>query len=127
LIYIKKCIAIKNKMPLINLRRTDMKFRYLTTMVATIFFTTAFAAENGEVLFTAKNCGACHKLDVKTVGPTVKSIAAKYAGNKEAIATLEKKVRTGGAGVWGSMPMPHTSASVSDAEIKTLVAWMLAH
>jgi cytochrome c len=105
-----------------------MKFRYLVGITFALAFTSAaLAAGDGEALFTAKNCGACHKLDVKTVGPTVKSIAAKYAGNKEAIATLEKKVRTGGVGVWGSMPMPHTPTSVSDAEIKTLVAWVLAH
>ncbi len=105
-----------------------MKFRYLITMGAAVMLaSTVFAADSNETLFNQKNCGACHKLDSKTVGPAIKSIAAKYAGKKDAPAMLEKKVRTGGVGVWGAMPMPHTPASVSDEEIKALVAWVLAH
>lgn len=105
-----------------------MKIRYLIALTTALAVSSAsFAADNGEALFNKKNCGACHKLDTKTVGPTIKSIAAKYAGNKEAPAMLEKKVRSGGVGVWGAMPMPHTPASVSDEEIKTMVAWVLAH
>jgi cytochrome c len=88
----------------------------------------AFAAtDDVEALFNKSKCGACHKLDSKTVGPTLKDIAAKYAGDKNAAAMLEKKVRAGGVGVWGNMPMSRTPATVTDAEIKILVAWMLAH
>lgn len=105
-----------------------MKFRYLIAMTAALAVTSsAFAADDGEALFNKAKCAACHKLDNKTVGPTLKGIAAKYAGNTEAQATLEKKVRSGGVGVWGSMPMPRTPAATTDDEIKTIVAWMLAH
>jgi cytochrome c len=105
-----------------------MKVRYLIALTAALTITsTAFAADDGEAVFNKNKCAACHKLDAKTVGPSVKMIAAKYTGNKEAVATLEKKVRTGGSGVWGSMPMPRVPATVPDDEIKTMVAWMLAH
>lgn len=105
-----------------------MKYRYLIAMTAALAVASAaFAADDGEALFNKSKCAACHKLDNKTVGPTLKGIAAKYAGNTEAPAALEKKVRAGGVGVWGSMPMPRTPASVTDEEIKTIVAWMLAH
>ena len=87
----------------------------------------AFSAEDAEALFKAKKCAACHKLEDKKVGPTLKGIAAKYAGDSDAQAALEKKVRTGGSGVWGKMPMPRTPDSVSDAEIKVMVEWMLSH
>jgi cytochrome c len=97
------------------------------SVLVAIFSSVAHAEDSGEILFNKKNCAACHKLENKTVGPTIKSIAAKYTGNKDAPAMLEKKVRSGGSGIWGAMPMPHTPASVSDAEIKTLVAWVLAH
>lgn len=105
-----------------------MKTRYLIALIAALTVASAaFAADEGEALFNKSKCAACHKLSDKTVGPTLKEMAAKYAGNKEAVATLEKKVRTGGVGVWGNMPMPRTPATVTDAEITTIVAWMLAH
>jgi cytochrome c len=88
---------------------------------------TAFAADDAEALFTKSRCSSCHKVDKKTVGPALKDIAAKYAGDAEAPAKLEKKVRTGGVGVWGTMPMPSMPASVTDADIKILVAWVLSH
>lgn len=105
-----------------------MKTRYLIALIAALSFSvTAFAADDAEVLFNKDKCGACHKLDKKTVGPTLKDLSAKYAGDKEAHLNLEQKVRAGGVGVWGSIPMPRTPAEVSDEEIKTIVAWMLSH
>src|SRR5260370_39628461 len=57
-------------------------------------------------LMTKYSCQACHPLDKKLVGPTYKEIAAKYAGDSTALAKLEQKVKTGGSGVWGAIPMP---------------------
>jgi cytochrome c len=105
-----------------------MKTRYLIAMIAALSVSaTAFAADDGEALFTKNKCNSCHKVDSKAVGPALKDIAAKYAADKEAPAKLEKKVRAGGGGVWGSMPMPKTPSSASDADIKTMVAWVLSH
>jgi cytochrome c len=105
-----------------------MKTRYLIAMIAALSVSaSAFAADDGEALFTKNKCSSCHKPDSKSVGPALKDIAAKYAADKEAPAKLEKKVRGGGSGVWGSMPMPRTPASASDADIKTMVAWVLSH
>lgn len=105
-----------------------MKTRYLIAMLAALSVSaTAFAAADGEALFNKNKCSTCHKLDNKTVGPTLKAISAKYAEDKDAPARLEKKVRAGGGGVWGSVPMPRTPSSVSDEEIKATVAWMLSH
>jgi cytochrome c len=105
-----------------------MKTRYLITMIAALSVSaSAFAADDAEALFTKNKCNSCHKPDSKAVGPTLKDIAAKYAADKEAPAKLEKKVRAGGAGAWGTMPMPRTPAAVSDADIKAMVAWVLSH
>ena len=76
-------------------------------------------------LATAKNCMACHAVDKKLVGPSYKEVAAKYAGQENAVAKLEAKVLKGGAGVWGPVPMP-ANAQVTPAEAKQLVAWILA-
>ncbi|GMV55522.1 MAG: hypothetical protein AMXMBFR6_13270 [Betaproteobacteria bacterium] len=72
-----------------------------------------------------KGCMACHAVDKKLVGPSYKDVAAKYKGQKGAEAKLIEKVKKGGSGVWGQVPMPPNASTVSDADIKTLVQWVL--
>src|SRR5262245_28563646 len=74
-------------------------------------------------LLAKYNCQACHAVDKKLVGPAYKEVAAKYAGDKAAPAKLQQKVKAGGTGVWGQVPMPPNN--VPDADLKTLVAWIL--
>ncbi|MDP2694600.1 MAG: c-type cytochrome [Gallionella sp.] len=102
-----------------------MKIRYLVLTAALSVSATAFAAGDGAALFKQNNCGACHAAAKKTVGPALADIAAKYKGDKGAQAKLEAKTRSGGAGSFGTMPMPPTAKSASDADIKTMVAWIL--
>lgn len=75
-------------------------------------------------LAKAKNCMACHANDKKLVGPSYKDVAAKYANDKDAVAKLAKKIREGGVGVWGQVPMP-ANPQVSEAEAQTLAKWVL--
>jgi cytochrome c len=75
-------------------------------------------------LATAKNCMACHAVDKKLVGPSYKDVAAKYAGQKDAVDKLSAKVIKGGSGVWGPIPMP-ANAQVTPDEAKKLVAWIM--
>ena len=75
-------------------------------------------------LLTKYNCQACHTVDKKVVGPGYKEVAAKYAGDSTALAKLEQKVKNGGSGAWGAIPMPPNN--VPDADLKTLVEWILA-
>jgi cytochrome c len=83
------------------------------------------AAHANEKLAQSSGCMTCHGMDKKIIGPSYKEIAAKYRNDKGAQASLEKKVKAGGKGVWGDMPMP-PNAHVKDEDIKTLVAWVLA-
>lgn len=69
-------------------------------------------------------CMSCHGMDKKIVGPGYKEVAAKYKGDKGAEAKLAAKVKAGGKGVWGEIPMP-PNAAVSDADAKALVNWIL--
>ena len=111
-------------------KETILKARYLVAITASICLSaTAFAADEGEALFSKSGCTSCHNVDKKVVGPSLKDIAAKYAGDKSAEGKLEKKVRSGGSGSFPNMmmPMPATPASVSDADIKTMVKWILSH
>ena len=68
------------------------------------------------------NCTTCHTIDKKLVGPAWMEISKKYKGDAGAAAKLEAKVAKGGAGVWGSMPMPaNDAAGTKQAEITELV------
>ena len=70
-------------------------------------------------------CIACHKIEGKLVGPGWTDIAKKYKGDAGAEAKLEAKVAKGGAGVWGTMPMPPNAPKVAAADIKTLVQFIM--
>ena len=67
---------------------------------------------------------ACHAIDKKLVGPAYKDVAAKYKGDKAAVATLAAKIKAGGKGNWGEVPMPPNN--VTEAEAKELATWVLA-
>ena len=83
------------------------------------------SAQSGSELAQKKLCMACHKLNEKSLGPSFKDVAKKYRGAAGAEATLAAKIRQGSKGAWGSVPMPPQSA-LSDAEGKTLAAWVLS-
>jgi len=81
-------------------------------------------ADANDALMQKSGCTACHAVEKKIVGPAFRDVAAKYKGDAGAPAKLAKKVKEGGAGVWGPVPMPPNS-QVSDADIKTLIAYIL--
>ena len=85
----------------------------------------AMAAVDGLALAQKNACLACHQVDKKVVGPAYKDVAKKYAGDKGAEAKLVKKVKEGGKGVWGEVPMP-PNAQVKDDDIKAIVHWILS-
>jgi len=72
-----------------------------------------------------KNCMTCHTIDKKVVGPSYKEVAAKYAGQKDAVDKLAVKVVKGGVGAWGQVPMP-ANPQVNEAEAKQLMQWILS-
>lgn len=86
----------------------------------------AVDAAAAQALAQKSGCLACHSIDKKVLGPAYKDVAAKYKGDKTAEARLVAKVKAGGSGVWGPMPMPPNSPQVKDADIKTVVEWVLS-
>lgn len=87
---------------------------------------TAADAKAAEALAQKSGCLACHSIDKKVLGPAYKDVAAKYKGDKTAEAKLVEKVKKGGSGTWGPMPMPANSPQVKDEDIKTIVQWVLS-
>ena len=78
-----------------------------------------------QAMMQKDGCGACHAVDKKIVGPAYQDVAAKYKGDAGALAKLTQKVKAGGVGVWGPVPMPPNSW-VADGDIQALVTWILA-
>ncbi|XZG70390.1 c-type cytochrome [Chitinibacteraceae bacterium HSL-7] len=85
----------------------------------------AAGAQASPQLLAKYSCTACHSVDAKIVGPAYKDVAKKYKGDKAAATKLEAKIKQGGSGVWGKVPMPANPA-IPDADVKALAKWVLA-
>lgn len=96
----------------------------VTALIAAGMLASAPAMANLD-LAKKSNCMSCHAADKKLVGPSYQDVAKKYAGQADAVKTLSAKVKAGGKGNWGQIPMP-PNAAVKDADIETLVKWVLA-
>lgn len=83
------------------------------------------AAASPDELLKSSGCTACHAIDKKLVGPAYKDVAAKYRGQKGVEAKLAEKVKKGGSGVWGPVPMP-PNAQLKDEDIHTMVKYILS-
>ncbi|HET9669458.1 MAG TPA: c-type cytochrome [Casimicrobiaceae bacterium] len=82
-------------------------------------------ADELEDMMKKNGCNACHSEDKKVIGPSYKDVAAKYKGDAGAVAKLTEKVKKGGSGVWGPVPMP-PNTQVPDADVKKMVELILA-
>ena len=96
--------------------------RTLITLAMTL--SVAVPAMADQALATSKNCMACHAVDKKLVGPSYKDVAAKYAGQKDAVEKLAVKIIKGGSGVWGPIPMP-PNAQINEADAKKLATLVM--
>lgn len=76
-------------------------------------------------LMQANGCASCHSVNEKIVGPAFQNVAAKYAGDKDAVGSLMQSIQNGSRGKWGRIPMP-AHPSLSQAELKELATWVLA-
>jgi cytochrome c len=100
-----------------------MRIKYVSALALALLI--APAAQASEELAKKYNCLACHQVDKKVIGPAYQDVAAKYKDQADAPAKLAAKVKAGGVGVWGQIPMP-PNPTVSDADLNALVAWILA-
>ena len=103
-----------------------MKSRHILSLLAAVSLSALSGTASANLdLAKAKNCTACHAVDKKLIGPSYKDVAAKYASDKDAVAKLAKKVREGGVGAWGQIPMP-ANPQVNADEATALVKWVMS-
>lgn len=91
-------------------------------LIAVMLASLMGAAHASPDLAKSKNCLACHAVDKKLVGPAFKDVAARYT--QKDVAQLAERIRKGGSGKWGPIPMPANS-QVSEAEATALATWVL--
>ena len=102
-----------------------MKIKTLLPVLALLFIAPVFADAVDDAM-TKAGCMACHAKDKKIVGPSFKDIAAKYKGQSDLVAKLSEKVRKGGSGVFGPVPMaPNPPEKISDADLKAAIELIL--
>lgn len=99
--------------------------KLVSLSVAIVLMASAGHALASADLLKKHNCVACHAEQRKLLGPAYKDIAEKYAGDAGAAEKLARKIREGGAGVWGQMPMP-PHPQLSEAEALALAKYVLA-
>ncbi len=76
-----------------------------------------------QILFNASSCNACHAAEQKTIGPSITDLRTKYASRADAAQYLAAKIKTGGSGVWGVIPMP-PQAQLTAQELLQLGKWL---
>lgn len=102
-----------------------MKLMMTAATAALLTLSGVASANEGQALAQKNACMSCHGVDKKIVGPAFKEVAAKYAGDKTAADRLVAKVKTGGKGVWGQIPMP-PNPQVKSEEAAKIIAWVLS-
>lgn len=106
-----------------------MKKLFTTALFAVATFAIAASAQaaDGEAIVKKARCVACHTIDAKRVGPAYKEVAAKYKGDAKAPAALFDKIRHGGSGNWGNVPMlPHGEDKISNDDLQEAIKWILS-
>ncbi|MDX1755371.1 MAG: c-type cytochrome [Marinobacter sp.] len=93
-------------------------------ITASVWGAAPLQAQDGEALFNSKPCVACHQIDTKMVGPALKEVAAKYAGEDGAVEMLATSIKNGSSGKWGQGVMPPNP--VTEEEARTLAEWVLS-
>lgn len=102
-----------------------MKTQHLIALLAGLIFSALAQANNGQALLQNNGCLSCHAKAEKVVGPSLLSIAEKYKGDKDAVATLAQSIQNGSRGKWGRIPMP-AHASMSQDDLKSVARHVLA-
>ncbi len=119
---VRRAIRPDRRLAVAAVRAPALVVAFASCLSAAFVATPSHAADD-DALARAKNCLNCHALDRKVVGPAYRDVAKRYAGDRDAEARLALKIRRGGAGAWGVVPMP--ANAVTPDEAVRLARWVL--
>ncbi len=106
----------------------SMKFKHIVLAASAVLAASgayAMDAAAAKALASKSACLACHAADKKLVGPSYKDVAAKHKGQTDAVAKVAARIKSGGSGIYGPVPMP-AQPNLKDDELKLLAEWVLA-
>ena len=111
-------------MPSLQMPSPQKAFLPMALLMSILVLSPWSAASADAGLARAKGCASCHAAERKLVGPPYKAIAARYGQDRSVVGKLAVKVRQGGVGAWGQIPMP-ANTHLSEVDAITLVNWIL--
>ena len=85
----------------------------------------ASGSRDVQTVLAAYGCTGCHAVDRKMVGPSFRDVANRFGSETGGTERVARRIREGGAGDWGAIPMPPHPA-INDAELRSLVTWVFA-
>ena len=98
----------------------------VTSLIALLLALSATAATASEALLSRGGCIGCHRIGENLMGPPLREVAARYRNDPDAATILFDKVREGGEGAWGDIPMPPKSPEqFSDEDLHAVIQWIL--
>lgn len=97
----------------------------MISAASTALLAMAGTASADQALAQKNACMACHGVDKKIVGPSFKDVAKKYASDPDAVAKMIAKVKSGGKGVWGQIPMP-PNPQVKPEDSRKIIEWVMS-
>jgi cytochrome c len=105
--------------------RNQFIARWIPASLLLAAFGMSAVAPAGEEQMTRFGCYSCHRVKEKLIGPAFRDVAARYRSDTGAAEYLFQKVRAGGEGAWGDVPMvANTREKIPDDELRTLIAWI---
>ena len=108
-----------------QIRRKSVIFLGVAACVMNSLAAHAVDAVHAQLLSRRNACISCHTADQKRIGPAYRDVAARYRDQPDALAKLVEKIKKGGAGAWGAVPMP-AHPRLSEVDAQTIVVWVLA-
>ena len=103
-----------------------MKLSQTLAAVLLLGMLAGLPAQASEAMMKKARCNACHAVDRKVVGPAFREVAARYRGDGQVADKLFAKVRAGGSGNWGDIPMMANGPErISDDDLKAVLGWIL--
>lgn len=95
------------------------------SLLLAVVMSAGATAQADEEQMTRYGCWSCHRVNEKLIGPAFRDVAAKYRNRTDTGEYLFQKIREGGEGVWGDIPMiANTVEKIPDEELQTLIAWI---
>jgi cytochrome c len=71
-------------------------------------------------------CLGCHAETKKVVGPAFMEIAKRYDSSPASYTYLSRRIKEGGVGVWGAIPMPANKNNITDKEVNLVIQWIFS-